>query len=251
MLQVIDSHCHLDFDKFNRDRDETIERARNAGVVAIVNSGIDLKTNLSTLALAEQYDFIYPTIGLSPLVVSHYGNDVADPILEQLEQNAEKAVGIGEAGLDYHYYKDNKEREHQKEYFRKVIDIAHRYDRTLVIHGREAEEDCFKMVEHLDKVVFHCYGGSTDTAKMITDAGFYISVPTIVCFSEHHEKIAASIPLDKMLIETDSPYLSPRKGRNEPAYVLDNLSVIAKARGTDSQTIAKETLRNTKKIFGI
>jgi TatD DNase family protein len=251
MLKVIDSHCHLDFPKFNRDRDETIERARNAGVVKMVNSGIDLKTNQATLALANEYDFIYPTIGLSPLVVSHYGNEVANSILLQLELHAEQAVGIGEAGLDYHYYKEDKEREHQKQYFRKVIEIAEKYEKTLVIHGREAEEDCFEMVKDLDKVVFHCYGGSIETAARITDAGYYISIPTIVCFSDHHRKIAESIPLDKMLIETDSPYLSPRKGRNEPAFVLDNLSVIAEAKGTDIETIANATFRNTKKIFGI
>ncbi|AKB84088.1 TatD family hydrolase [Methanococcoides methylutens] len=251
MQEVIDSHCHLDFPKFNRDRDEVIERARNSGVVEMVNSGIDLKTNTSTLALAKQYDFIHPTIGLSPLVVSHYGNEVADEILLQLEQHAAESVGIGEAGLDYHYYKEDREREHQKEYFRKVIEIAESYDKPLVIHGREAEEDCFAMVRDLDKVIFHCYGGSVDTAAMITDAGYYISIPTIVCFSEHHRSIAENVPLDRILIETDSPYLSPRKGRNEPAFVRDTLPVIAEAQGMEEDKVAKATLKNTRSVFDL
>ncbi|KGK98532.1 membrane protein [Methanococcoides methylutens] len=251
MQEVIDSHCHLDFPKFKRDREEVIERARNAGVVEMVNSGIDLKTNISTLALAKQYDFIHPTIGLSPLVVSHYGNEVADEILLQLEQEAENSVGIGEAGLDYHYYKDSKEREHQKEYFQKVIEIADSYNKPLIIHGREAEEDSFEMVRDLDKVIFHCYGGSVETASMITDAGYYISIPTIVCFSDHHRSIAENVPLDKILIETDSPYLSPRKGRNEPAFVLDILPVIAEAKGIEEEAIAKATLKNTRSVFGL
>ncbi|MEL4306437.1 TatD family hydrolase [Methanococcoides sp. LMO-2] len=251
MQEVIDSHCHLDFPKFNRDRDEVIERARNSGVVEMVNSGIDLKTNTSTLALAKQYDFIHPTIGLSPLVVSHYGNEVADEILLQLEQHAAESVGIGEAGLDYHYYKEDREREHQKEYFQKVIEIAESYDKPLVIHGREAEEDCFAMVRNLDKVIFHCYGGSVDTAAMITDAGYYISIPTIVCFSEHHRSIAENVPLDRILIETDSPYLSPRKGRNEPAFVRDTLPVIAEAQGMEEDKVAKATLKNTRSVFDL
>jgi len=251
MQEVIDSHCHLDFPKFNRDRDEVIERARNSGVVEMVNSGIDLKTNTSTLALAKQYDFIHPTIGLSPLVVSHYGNEVADEILLQLEQHAAESVGIGEAGLDYHYYKEGREREHQKEYFRKVIEIAESYDKPLVIHGREAEEDCFAMVRDLDKVIFHCYGGSVDTAAMITDAGYYISIPTIVCFSDHHRSIAENVPLDRILIETDSPYLSPRKGRNEPAFVRDTLPVIAEAQRMEEDKVAKATLKNTRSVFDL
>ena len=248
---IIDAHCHLDFTKFNRDRDETIQRARNAGVVEMINSGIDHKTNLSTLALAEQYDFIHPALGLSPLVVSHYGDEVARNILTQLEANAHRAIAIGEAGMDYFYHKDEKEHEHQRKVFRKVIDIAESTDLPLVIHGRNAEADALQMVQDLDRVIFHCYGGSLDTMQEITNAGYYISISTLVCFSEHHQSLVKNLPLDRMLIETDSPYLSPRKGRNEPAYMVDSVSTIARLRHMEETEVADITRKNTYRAFGL
>lgn len=248
---IIDAHCHLDFTKFNRDRDEAIQRARNAGVVEMINSGIDHKTNLSTLALAEQYDFIHPALGLSPLVVSHYGDEVARNILTQLEENAHRAIAIGEAGMDYFHHKDEKEHEHQREVFRKVIDIAESTDLPLVIHGRDAEADALQMVQDLDRVIFHCYGGSLDTMQEITDAGYYISISTLVCFSEHHQSLVKNLPLDRMLIETDSPYLSPRKGRNEPAYMIDSVSTIARLRHMEETEVADITRKNTYRAFGL
>ncbi|MDK2893005.1 MAG: TatD DNase family protein [Methanohalophilus sp.] len=118
-----------------------------------------------------------------------------------------------------------------------------------MIHGRDAEEECFEMTKNLETVIFHCYGGSIKTMEKITDAGHYISVPTLVCFSEHHRDIARNIPLDLMLIETDSPYLSPRKGRNEPAYLVDSVGVIAKFRDISAEEVATITTKNTKKAF--
>ncbi len=250
-LQVIDSHCHLDFPKFNKDRDATIQRALDAGVEQMINSGVDPKTNISTLELAQKYDHIHATLGFSPHLSPEATNEQVKSMLSFIEDHVTDIVGIGEAGLDYHYFTSNAERNRQIEVFKKVIELADRYNKPLVIHGREAEDIALGLSGHLDKVVFHCYGGSLETMRNIVDAGHFISVPTLACFSEHHQEIAKEVPLEHMLLETDSPYLSPRKGRNEPAFVLDSLPWISKLKGIEEKDIAGITRKNTIRVFGL
>ncbi|MCG7853759.1 MAG: TatD family hydrolase, partial [Methanosarcinaceae archaeon] len=161
----------------------------------------------------------------------------------------EMAVAVGEAGLDHYHCRTDPERARQLAVFKKVIEIAETTDSALVIHARDAEEEVFKLVQHLDRVVFHCYSGSLETMKLITDAGHYVSLATLVCFSEHHQSLAKYIPSDRMLIETDSPYLSSRKGRNEPAFLMDSIPVIAKLRGMRDPEVARITVENTRRVF--
>jgi TatD DNase family protein len=250
-LKVIDSHCHLDFPKFNKDRGATIQRALDAGVDQMINSGVDPKTNISTLELAQKYNHIHATLGFSPHLSPEATDEQVKCMLSFIEDHVTDIVGIGEAGLDYHYFTSNAERNRQIEVFKKVIELADRYNKPLVIHGREAEDIALGLSGQLDKVIFHCYGGSLETMRNIVDAGHFISVPTLVCFSEHHQEIAKEVPLEHMLLETDSPYLSPRKGRNEPAFVLDSLPWIEKIKGIEKIDIMDTTRRNTIKVFGL
>jgi TatD DNase family protein len=250
-FQVIDSHCHLDFSKFNKDREATIQRARKLGVDQMINSGVDPKTNISSLELAREYDYIHATLGFSPHLSPEATDEQVHFILNFIEDHVTNIVGIGEAGLDYHYFISSAERDRQIEVFKQVIELADKYNKPLVIHGREAEDIALKLSGHLDKVIFHCYGGDLDTMRKIVDAGHFISVPTLVCFSEHHQKIAMELPLEHMLLETDSPYLSPRKGRNEPAFVVDSLPWIAKFKGIEEKDIAEITRKNTIRVFGL
>ncbi len=249
--EIIDSHCHLDFPKFNRDRGEAIERARQAGIVAMINSGVDYSTNIASLELARKHDFIHATLGLNPQMVPDTTDEKISQILSQIERNIDRAVGVGEAGLDFHYCTTDSGRQRQVEVFRQVIDIARKYNKPLVIHGREAEDIALQLSRDLDTVVFHCYGGSLETMQEIVDAGHFVSVPTLVCFSGHHRSIAEHLPLENMLIETDSPYLSPRKGRNEPAFVADSVPQIASLKGIEASEVALATVRNTRRVFGI
>ncbi|HJH31013.1 MAG TPA: TatD family deoxyribonuclease [Methanosarcinaceae archaeon] len=248
---MIDSHCHLDFPQFNSDCHETIERALSAGVVEAINSGVDYKTNLSTLALADKYDHIHATLGLGPGVAVSKSEEEISRILSRIEQNIEKAVGVGEAGLDYFHCKTDSGRARQANVFKKVIEIAETVDKPLVIHGRDAEYESLELVRHLDNVVFHCYSGSLETMNLITDAGYYISIATLVCFSKHHQNLVKHLPIKRMIIETDSPYLSPRKGRNEPAFLADSVATIAKLRGMEEMEVAKVTAQNTRRVFGL
>jgi TatD DNase family protein len=249
--EVIDSHCHLDFKQFNKDRDAVMQIARDYGVVRMINSGVDFSTNQKSLELAKTHDFIFATLGLSPNSLGVLSDADLNRLLEQIRENSSCAVGIGEAGLDYYHCKEQAQRDRQAQVFRRVIDLADSLCLPLVIHSRDAEQQALDMVKHLDKVVFHCYSGSLGTMKEAVDRGFYISLATNLCRSAHHQILARNVPLDHLLVETDSPFLSPRGGRNEPAFVQDSVRLIAKIRGIKPQEIARLTSENTRRIYGI
>ena len=248
---IIDSHCHLDFPKFNCDREETILRARDAGVVGMINSGISLKGNCMSLELTEKYGDIHATLGLSPDIGREGDDKEINAILAQIEANAEKAAGIGEAGLDFQDCKTNEEREKQTASFKKVIELAKDLDKPLVVHARLAEAEVLKLVKDVDTVIYHCYSGSVETMREIVDMGYYISLATLVCFSEHHQALAAEVPPENLLLEADSPYLSSRKGRNEPAFIVDSIPVVAQLKNMEPAEIAKLATENARRVFNI
>jgi TatD DNase family protein len=217
----------------------------------MINSGVDYSTNQKSLELAKKYDFISATLGLSPNTLEGLNEADLNRLLAQIKDNAAKAVGIGEAGLDYYHTKDAAVREHQAKVFQKVIDLAGSLNLPLVIHSRDAEQQALNMVKHLEKVVFHCYSGSLSTMKEAIDRGFYISIATNLCRSGQHQILARNVALDHLLVETDSPFLSPRRGRNEPCYVQDSVMLIARIRNMEPQEIARITSDNTKRIYNI
>jgi len=228
-----------------------MQRARDCGVVRMINSGVDFSTNQRSLELAKRHDFIFATLGLSPNTLGALGDADLNRRLEQIRENAGSAVGIGEAGLDYYHCKEAAQRERQAQVFRKVIDLAESLGLPLVIHSRDAESVALEKVRHLEKVVFHCYSGTLETMKEAVDRGFYISLATNLCRSGKHQILARNAPLDHLLVETDSPFLSPRSGRNEPAFVQDSVRLIAKIRGMEPQEIACLTSENTRRVYGI
>lgn len=248
---IIDSHCHLDFPKFNSDREETILRAREAGVAEMVNSGISLKGNRISLELAKTHEDVHATLGLSPDIGREGEDKEINAILAQIEVNSGKAVGIGEAGLDFQDCKTNKERERQAAAFKKVIELAKDLDKPLIVHARLAEAEVLKLVRDADTVIYHCYSGSVETMREIVDMGYYISLATLVCFSKHHQTLAEAVPLENLLLETDSPFLSPRKGRNEPAFIVDSVPVVAQLKDIEPAEIAKLTTENARRAFNI
>jgi TatD DNase family protein len=228
-----------------------MESARKCGLVRMINSGVDYSTNARSLELAKKYDFISATLGLSPNILESIKEPELDRIFEQIKENAGQALGIGEAGLDYYHCKNALARQRQAEVFKKVIDLAASLNMPLVIHSRDAEQPALEMVKDLDKVVFHCYSGSLATMKEAIDRGFYISLATNLCRSGLHQILAKNVSLERLLVETDSPFLSPRRGRNEPSFVLDSVRLIARLRGREPQEIARITADNTKRIYNI
>jgi TatD DNase family protein len=247
--EVTDTHCHLDFKNFNKDRDEVIQRALKAGVTTMINSGIDLKTNRKTLELAKKYNFIHATLGLNPNGLGEMTDEEVTSTLDQIRSHAKEIVGVGEAGLDYYRCPDEKGRDRQRAVFRKVVDLSRELDLPQVIHARLAEDEAFDMVKDLNKVVFHCYSGTVGTMRDAVDRGFYISLATVVCKSAQHQVLARQVPLELLLVETDSPFLSPKKGRNEPSYVMEALKLIARIKDLPPEDVAEATTANAKRIF--
>jgi TatD DNase family protein len=228
-----------------------IDRALKSGLVRMINSGVDYSSNSKSIDLVGKYDFFSATLGLSPNILQDIKEPELKMLLAQIESLAGQAVGIGEAGLDYYHCKDAPGRERQAAVFKKVIALAESAGLPLVIHSRDAEQQALDMVKHLDRVVFHCYSGTLSTMKEAVDRGYYISLATNLCRSAQHQILAKNVPLDHLMVETDSPFLSPRRGRNEPAFVLDSIRMIARLRGLEPQEIARVTAENTKRIYNI
>ncbi len=252
---MIDSHCHVDFKEYNKNRKEVMERAKSK-LTAIINSGASLGGNRRTLNLQEEYKgFLYSTLGFHPSKASKVDSTIIKQVLSEINTNIDHAVGIGETGLDFHEITDINDRKRQIKLFEIFIELSKEYGLPLIVHARDAEEKALSMVKKassISDVVFHCYGGDSRTAKLIVEEGYHISLSTIVCFSDHHQKLAEEIPISNLLTETDSPYLSPFKGiRNEPAFVEETVRIIAEKKLISPSEVGRATEKNAKKIFKI
>jgi len=250
---MIDAHCHVDFKEYNKNREEVLERAQEK-LCAIINSGASLGGNRRTLKLNEEYpEFIYPTLGFHPHNAVKADSNIIEKALTEIITNIDKSVALGETGLDYHEIKSDGHKKRQINVFNRFIDMAVDYEKPLVIHARAAEQEALEMVKKHDipGVIFHCYGGDIQTASAIVDEGYYISLSTIISFSEHHQDLARELPLTNILTETDSPYLSPFKGRNEPAYVEEVLKTVAHVKDIPMDEVDRVTQKNAEKVFNL
>jgi TatD DNase family protein len=252
---LVDSHAHVDDERFDADRDAVLERATVAGIELIINIGADMASSARSIALAEKYSQIYAAVGMHP----HDAKDMQEQDYNQLLRWAShpKVVAIGEIGLDYHY--DLSPRPVQKEVFLRQLDIARQTGKPFIIHEREAHADTFEIVRTAAKGlegVFHCFSGSVETAREYLKLGFYISVAGPVTFpkSAKTKEVARYVPLDRLLVETDSPYLTPqafRGRRNEPAHVRLVAEEIAALRNLSLAELALATTQNARRLFGI
>ena len=251
---MIDIHAHYDDDAFDSDRDELLTSLFNdKGVSKIINAGCNIETSLFAIKLAEKYDNIYATVGFHPSDVDKFDEASFEKMKELIKH--EKVVAIGEIGLDYHWVSDNKDK--QKAVFRKQLELAIENDMPVVIHERDAVADCLEIVlDYNVKGVFHAFSGSKETAKILIDRGWYISFPGTVTFknAKHPVENALFLPEDRILTETDSPYLTahPFRGkRNDSSYMRYTLEKIAEIRGTSFEHIEQITEENAKRLFGI
>ncbi len=251
---VVDSHCHLDMKDFDKDRDAVLERARSAGVGHMVSIGIDVRSSLAVLSLARTYDFISATVGCHP----HDADRCGSRDLQELARMAgePEVVAWGEIGLDF--YRNYSLKENQRRIFQNQLELAHQHGLPVIIHDRDAHEEVFdtlkRMGKRKKKGIIHCFSGDRDMAHAFISLGYYISIPGTVTYPKAHQTkaVAAAIPLDRMLVETDAPFLAPvpRRGkRNEPSLVLHTVREIAKLRDIPFETVAEQTTRNAKEIF--
>ena len=245
---MIDIHAHLCFPQFDKDIDSVIERAKEE-IDGVIVSSARLDEGNRVLALVKKHPgFLFATLGYHP---TEGGSDY-EGVLKLIEQNHDKIVGIGEAGLDYHWESDLRKRDQQKLVFAKFIAAAEKFRLPLVIHSWDAEPDCFMMVKDRNiPCIFHCYSGSIELAKSIIDRGFYISMSTQICFSKHHRKLIKSVPLERLLLETDSPFLGPERHTNMPWNIKLSADKIAAEKGITRESVLTAAKENAIKVFGL
>jgi len=251
----IDSHAHIDDLQFNDDRDAVIKRALDADVKYIVDPATNLETCKQVLALADKHDSVYACVGVHP----HDAKEVDDRVLEEIEQMSyhNKVVAIGEIGLDFHY--DFSPREKQREVFRSFLQMAKRRDLPIVVHNRESDEEMLEIVEsEISENLrgqFHCFSGDVAMAKRVLELGFYISFTGNITFQNNQLlDVVKEVPLERILLETDSPYMSPvpyrgKQKRNEPSRVPLIAAKIAEVKGVGVGRVAQVTSENVRKLF--
>ena len=252
---LVDSHCHLDYNDFEEDFEEILQRAKENGVTAMLNAGNNINELEKQLALSEKYPFIYTAVGVHPHNASEYENIKAADFIAQTGHK--KVVGIGECGLDYFY--DYAPKETQIKIFREQIIAAQETELPLIIHTREADEDTIAVLKEMYQEKpftgeIHCFSSSRKLAEFALSIGFYISASGIVTFNKSQDirEIFADIPLDRLLVETDSPFLAPiplRGRRNEPAFVKYTAERLAQIKDIPFAELAQITSDNFYRLF--
>ncbi|WP_297570309.1 TatD family hydrolase [uncultured Anaerovibrio sp.] len=253
--KIIDTHAHVNSEKFDDDRAETIERAQMAGIEAIVNMGDTMESSQTCMELSREFSCCYAGVGIHP----EEAFPLTEADLAQLAQWADhdKVVAIGEIGLDYYWEKDQEKRQLQREIFIKQLDLARQLDMPVCIHNREAHGDTMNIIKAEGRGirgVLHCFSGSLEMARELVKMGWYIGVDGPLTFKNAAKlpEIVQELPLEALLVETDCPYMAPvpmRGKRNEPAYVKNVVEKIAQLRNMSFEEIAEQTTRNAKNLY--
>ena len=252
---LFDTHAHMDDRAFREDRDELLAGLAEKGVALVMNPGCSLESSRNAVALAEKYPFVYAAVGSHPDVA----DEVNDAVLEEyrkLCKLSDKVKAIGEIGIDYHY--EDIPRELQLKAFRMQMELAREVGLPVIVHEREAHEDGMAVVKEFPNVtgVFHCYSGSAEMARQLVDLGWYIGFTGVLTFKNARKAIetAASIPLDRIVLETDCPYMAPepfRGRRNDPGYLFRMAEKLAQIRGLSVEQIHEITVENGKRLYRI
>lgn len=258
---IVDSHCHIDGEAFDEDRDDVVRRAGENGVIAMLNVGTgDPNTDdfRRAVSVAERYDNVFASVGVHPHDAKLY-DDAAETHLIELARSSQKVIAWGEIGLD-HYY-DHSPRDVQREVFRRQINVARELGLPIIIHSRDADDETVEILADECSYdgfrgVMHCFGGTAKMAQTCLDLGFYISFAGNVTFkkAEILREAVVAVPLDRMLVETDCPYLTPvphRGKRNEPSMVVHTAAFLAELLELDHDTFARTTSRNFQDLFRI
>ena len=256
---IIDSHTHLDLPDFDDDRDQVLVRARDNGIGAIINMGVDLESSRNSLKLAQEYPEVFTAVGIHPNDITQAAE--ADLRLLAKLASAEKVVAIGEIGLDFHRMSVPKQR--QLEVFQQQLDLSIELGLPAAIHCRQAHDEAVRLLENRAKTipagnrelgVFHCFSGDMSLARRYIELGFLISLAGPVTYPSSPDtvEVARELPLDKLLVETDSPFLAPqscRGQRNEPSYISLVVERIARSREVPAEVVTKATTRNAIRLF--
>lgn len=251
---LIDTHAHIDMEDFDADFEDMLKRAKDNGIEKIIIPAVEPTTFDRVIKIAEKYDNIYGSVGVHPSEAQTFSEDVYYR-MHEIAQNP-KVAAIGEIGLDYYW--DKSFVQLQKEVFERQIELAKKVQKPIIVHDRDAHLDTIEILKKTNAretgVIMHCFSGSADFAKECVKEGFYIALGGVVTFknAKKMKEVAKIVPIDKLLVETDSPYLTPepyRGKRNEPAYVRFAAEEIAKLREMPFEELAQATTTNAVKIF--
>lgn len=265
-VKYVDVHTHLTHEAFSGDAEEVVARARQAGLDCVIVNGLEPVSNRQVLSLCERYEHLYPALGVYPVdaVASRidrgeWKHSFASPEVFDVDEEidfidsvAEKLVAFGECGLDQYWVTDQAQE--QERVLERFCELALEHDKPLIVHTRKAEQRCFEILQHagIEKADFHCFGGKVKLAKRVAEAGYYLSIPTVVVRSEAFQQQLRALPLDRVLTETDAPYMGPEQGkRNEPSMVVRAVSVMAQVIGIAEEAMAQVIRDNCRRLFGV
>jgi TatD DNase family protein len=251
-MEFIDTHCHIYYDKYNHDINDVINRASNNNVNNIICVGVDLESSRKSLELAEQYQSVFATVGYHP----HEAKLTSENYLDEIKKISQKSkvVAIGEIGLDYYY--EHSDKKIQIKVFREQLELAKELNMPTIIHNRESDDDLYHNIKesNINKGVIHCYSSDIKYANKLFELGLIVSFTGIITFSKNLQEVVKEIPMDKIMIETDSPYLTPipfRGKRNEPYMVNYVAEKIAEIKNISVEEVAEITTKTAKDFFSI
>ena len=250
-MKLIDVHCHLADPCFDRDRDEVVKRALDSGVVAIVTSSQSLEEALKTAELCKRHrGVLYHSAGLDPCLLNE---EAVLQVAKFIKRNRDQLVAIGEVGLDFHKVVERDRKEKQHKIFSFWISLARELDLPLVVHSRSAGKYAVEqlLAEGAERVLMHAFDGKVGYAIKAASRGFFFSIPTSVVYSQQKQKLVKHLPLESLMVETDSPVLGPKPGRNEPANLHYAVEKIAEIKGISIEKVAEITFRNATAFFEI
>lgn len=256
-MAIFDTHCHLNDDLLYKDIDRIINDAKEKGVTHFLVVGWDYKSSLLAVKIATKYEYIYASIGVHPCNIDEVNDEQFNELCSLL--NHPKVVALGEIGLDYHWVKDHLQREKQKEWFIKQINIANEYHKPIIVHSRDAMLDTLTILKNHqveEKGVLHCYGGSVESLNDVINLGFYIGLDGPLTFKNAitPKEVCKKVPLSRLLVETDCPYLTPHPYRgkiNEPKYIPYIIKEISDIKEMPVLEIEKALFDNAKKLFHV
>jgi TatD DNase family protein len=251
---IFDSHAHYDEEAFDEDRESLLEELPRRGICNVVNCGADLASSLASIQLAERYPYFYAAVGIHP----ECAKDAPGDAIQQLEALvcAKKVVAVGEIGLDYHF-EDNAPKDVQKSLFEQQILLAQKHSLPIIVHDRDAHGDTMEILRRMKPAgVVHCFSGSAEMADEVVRLGMYVGLGGSVTFKNARVpvEVAASIPLERMLMETDCPYMAPvpyRGKRNDSTLIAYTAAKVAEIRGITAAAVLEATRRNAETLFGI
>ena len=254
---LFDTHAHYDDERFDSDRDELLSSMPAHNVGLILNPGCDVETSRKAVSYAQKYPFMYAAAGIHPENIDeNWNNDLA--VIKELAQSEPKVRAIGEIGLDYYWEKDERARARQQVVFARQMELARELGKPVIVHDRDAHGDCMEITRRYPGVtgVYHCYAGSVEMARELLALGYHLSFTGVITFKNARRAIEVirEVPIDRLMVETDSPYMAPepyRGRRNSSLYVHRMAETIAEINGMDAVEVERITTENGKRLFGI